>query len=85
MSEQALQDLLNNALGVCGVRGMQPPFVICVIDADETPFWLRTDSTEVEIHGIGVMPKSPKTILVIDKDHVQAKILVTEGGTATWQ
>jgi len=50
MDKVALADLLGNALRVCATRGMQPPFVVCVIDADESrkPFWLSIDRIDVE-------------------------------------
>jgi hypothetical protein len=48
---KALADLLGDALQACTARGMQPPFVLCVVDADGSPFWLHTDSAEVEFEG----------------------------------
>jgi hypothetical protein len=84
----ALADLLGNALRVCAERGMQPPFVLCVIDADESrsPFWLSIDRIDVEIEIEGdIIPRNPRTIFVLDKDHVQAKIIVSAAGSPTLQ
>jgi hypothetical protein len=72
----ALTELLGNALRMCAAREMQPPFVLCVIDADGNPFWLSADSTEVKFDG-DIFPRNPRTILVLDRDHVQAKIVIT--------
>jgi hypothetical protein len=80
----ALADLLGNALRACAARGMQPPFVLCVIDADGSHFWLSTDQTEVEVEGDAI-PKNPRTILVLDKDKVQAKIIISAAGSPTLQ
>jgi hypothetical protein len=80
---------LPKALQMCAARGMWPPFVLCVIDADGSSFWVATKVTEVKLDGTehtqGTIPRNPRTILVLDRDHVQAKIVITEGGTPTWQ
>jgi hypothetical protein len=86
MDKLALADLLGNALRVCATRGMQPPFVVCVIDADETPFWLSIDRIDVEIEIEGdIIPRNPRTIFVLDKDHVRAKIIISAAGSPTLQ
>jgi hypothetical protein len=79
---QRMVDLLGNALQACAARGMQPPFVLCVFDADDgSPFWVATEGTEVKLDGTehtqGAIPRNPTEIRVLDKDHVQAKIVIS--------